>query len=148
MTEPLPYVARLVIGHLLDRDEVTDIVGQEIVTDLTQPVPAAWVRVTEVGGRVVSAGTVYWLADTTVQIDCCGGPGGRAVAHDLAELCRIALHELSGSVTFTVGPSTVSGVVTGTTVGAIVPRSDESFKPPRPYASFDAQVAAHPLNGS
>ena len=143
----LPFAARLVIGHLLATEAVTDLAGGNIGTDNPRtPEPdRGIVRVTQFPGRIISGGTIYWLESTPLQVDC-WGPGGsdRLASYDLAEECRRALWSLAGEVEFTIGNSTVAGVVTGVDVGGIRPDNDEAFEPAKPYAHFDAVLTAHP----
>ena len=107
----LPYGSRVAIGALLaDLDALltaeghTDfVVGNNVGTDVphdTYP----FVRVSQVGGSIAEPESIYWLADTVLQIDV-WGPGGndRFAAHTIAETAARVLVSLSGSVEYTIG---------------------------------------------
>jgi len=135
----LPHASRLLIGCLLDAEEVTAIVEDRVVSDGSDNQVGPWVRVTQFPGRII--GPHYWLEQTLFQVDC-WGPGGndRKIAHDLAETCRAALvQRFSGTYHF----AGVSGVVTSVEAGGI----SEGFDPDDPGKArdrFDVVVMAHP----
>ena len=143
MTEyQLPWTSRLVIGHLLADTAVTDLVGQNVYTDIAEGAYPC-VQVVQFPGQVASSGSILWLQSDLVQVNAFGG--SRSFAHDLAAACQLSLRGLSGSVTYTVGPTVASAVVTGVEIGGIGDRSDETFAPAKPFSHFDAVIASHPL---
>lgn len=144
----LPYAARLAIAFLLDQAEVTALTSTNIGTDLPKTPVANFgtVRVTQFPGRVIEGESIYWLESSILQLDCFG-PGGndRVNAHTIAETCRAVLAQrFTGTQEYTIGGSTVSGVVT-CSVGGIADDSDTALNPARPMSRFDAVVTAHPL---
>ena len=148
----LPHASRLIIGCLLDADEVTAIVEDRVVSDGSDNQVGPWVRVTQFPGRIIN--THHWLESTVFQVDC-WGPGGndRKIAHDLAETCRAVLWQrCRGLLSYTIGSSPVTGAVTYCDVGGIADTNDEAFTPARPMSRFDGVLTAHPdpdsLSGS
>lgn len=144
----LPYAARLATAFLLDQEEVTDLVGANIGTDIaaTPEAGKGIVRLTSFPGRVIDSTSIYWLESTVIQFDC-WGPGGndRLNAHTIAETCRAALSQrFTGTQSFTLGTSAIEGVVTGVEVGGIADDSDDAYQPARPRSRFDAVITAHP----
>lgn len=142
----LPYASRLIIGCLLDADEVTDIVEDRIATDGANKQQGPWVRVQQFPGRIIQGGAHYWLEQTLFQVECRGGGGSdRKTCHDLAETCRAVLHQrLRGSVSYTIGTTAETGVVSECLVGGIADLYDEAFSPARPMSRFDGALTAHP----
>ena len=142
----LPHATRLIIGCLLDADEVTDIAGDRVVSDGSENQTGPWVRVHQFGGRIVQPQAHYWLEQTVFQVDCRGAGGNdRKTAHDLAETCRAVLAQrLRGSVAYLIGSSPAEGVVSNCEVGGITDTEDEAFQPARPMSRFDGVLTAHP----
>jgi hypothetical protein len=148
----LPYVARLAVGFLLETldgalaDTGSDIeVGQNIGTDATHDT-YPFVRITQVGGSVISPEAHYWLGETLLQFDI-WGPGGndRFSSHTIAEVAAALMaQQLRGSVEYTIGTSSVSAVVNAVVVGGVTDHLDTDLTPARPMSRFDALVTAHP----
>lgn len=148
----LPYGSRVAVGallagldDLLESEGHTDfVVGNNIGTDATHDT-YPFVRVSQVGGSIAEPESIYWLADTVLQIDV-WGPGGndRFAAHTIAEAAARVLVSLSGSVEYTIGTSTVTAVVSRCVVGVVTDTTDTALAPPRPYSRFDAVLTAHP----
>lgn len=150
----LPYAARLVVGFLLDNldDALTETghsdlaVGRNIGTDREHDT-FPFVEAVQLGGAVISGGTVHWLSDSLVQINVYG-PGGndRYRAHTIAQVAASLLAQrFRGAVECTIGGDTFGAVVNGCTVGVPIDDTDEELKPARPFSHFDAVIAAHPL---
>lgn len=141
----LPHAGLLVIGHLLADDDVTDLVGEEVVTDMNADrLPA--IRVTQFPGRMVSGSSIYWLTESLLQVDCYwSGGSDRKHARDLASVAHRSLAQMRGAVTYTVGTDTVTGVVSGVELFGIADASDDRFQPAKPFSRFDLLVTAHPL---
>lgn len=137
----LPYIARLAVWFLLDQDEMAELVGENIYTDLPAGHTFPAVRITQIGGRVVPG--PHWLEATTLQAEA-WGPGGndRLAAHTTVETARslFASSRFRGEIDH----GSVEAVVTGVDAGGIVDDSDDSFKPARPRSRFDLVVYAHP----
>ena len=142
----LPHASRLVIGCLIDAEEVQAICDDRIVSDGSENQQGPWVRVQQFPGRIIQGGAHYWLEQTLFQVDCRGAGGNdRKLAHDLAETCRAVLAQrLKGSVAYTIGSSPVDGVVSMCEVGGIADTYDEAFQPARPMSRFDGVLTAHP----
>lgn len=145
-----PYHARLIIGCLLDDDDVTADVGEEVGTDISADrLPA--IRVTQFPGRTIEGSTVDWLAETLLQVDCYwSGGSDRFNAHQLALKARKALRAMRGTVTYTIGSEPVSAVVTGIECFMPADDHDSAWQPPKPMSRFDVLLTAHPrpLSGS
>lgn len=137
----LPYIARLVVWFLLDQEQMTDLVGDNIYTDLPATPTFPAVRVTQIGGRVIPG--PHWLEATTVQIEA-WGPGGsdRLAAHSTVSRARTLL--TSSRFLGEIDHGGVEAVVTGVDAGGILDDSDESFTPARPRSRCDLVVYAHP----
>jgi hypothetical protein len=137
----LPWSARLAIGHLLADATVDDLVGSNVFTDIAEGAYPC-VQVIQFPGRIIEGRSVHWLQEDLLQVNCFGG--SRSFAHDLAAECQRSFKSLSGSVTYTVGPSTISAVVTGVEVGGIADQSDTGFTPAKPFSRFDVVLTSHP----
>lgn len=148
----LPYVARLAVGFLLETldDGLAEVgsdleVGQNIGTDATHDT-YPFVRVTQVGGSIISPEAHYWLGETLLQFDI-WGPGGndRFSSHTIAEVAAALLAQrLTGAVEYAIGTSSVSAAVNSVVVGAVTDHLDTDLIPARPMSRFDALITAHP----
>lgn len=142
----LPWTARLAIGHLLADETIAGLVGSAVFTDIAEG-RYPCVQVIQLGGSIVNGRSLHWLQEDLLQVNCMGG--SRAIAHDLAAECQRSFRALSGAVEYTVGPSTISAVVTGVEVGGISDQNDTGFQPAKPFSRFDVVVTSHPsLSGS
>lgn len=135
----LPDVEKLVIGFLLDQDEVTDIAGTSVYSVLPKDKDWPALRVTRFGGLPVLSRPLH-LDAATLQIDAFGGPKRQAWL--LAETARAVMAErLPGSHD--------EGQVTAVNFGAFAYVPDVTFDPAQPRYLFTATVYVHPLpNGS
>lgn len=137
----LPDMARLVVGFLLNRSAVTDIVDTRIYTIVPNNPTYPLVRVDELPGAMKRG--PYWLFSTIIQVNVWDGT--EYAAKRLARACHAAMGQsMVGVVDVTVGGTREVGVVTSVDLGGLKPDPDTSLTPVRHKARFDATVTAHP----
>lgn len=133
-----PHMAKLVIWWLLADEDVTDIFGQEIGTDLSNNQTWPALRVTQLPGGSDALGVVgrYLL-----QLDSFGG--SRDTAHRGCAVAARSLKRMNDLIEF--DERDVAAVVTDVNVGTVGDDSDKDFNPAKPRSSCTAVITATPL---
>lgn len=136
----LPNLAALLVGFLLDQDEVQDILdGDNVYTELPKDKPEYMVRVTQFNDLPQSNAVLHLVA-SSFTVECFGG--AKVTTEQLARVCYAALH---GRL-----PGSYDGyVVTGCNVGGLRDQPDPELITDkgrvRPRWLFTATVYGHPV---
>lgn len=149
MTDELilsPNVEALVVQFLRDQEELTDVVGERIYTTLPTACEFPALRVSLFYERPVTS-IPNWVTAHDVQFDSFGGP--KATAWQAAEVAKACLSQrFIGEHTFTIGASTVSGVVTDVRCWGLRDLPDTEWEPAKPRFMFTATITVHPSSSA
>ena len=131
-------VEALVVAFLRGQQEVTDIAGDRVFTDLPNQRTYPLVRVQRTGGRSIYKS---WLESADITLDAYGG------THKLAvQLASACISTMAASM---VSATHAEGVITKVTIADLAytpePDSPDDAGHARPRCSVTATVTAHPL---
>lgn len=131
----LPDVEQLLTWFLHDQEEVADIVGDNVFTELPAKF-ADWpaVRVHQFNAIPVTQRPL-WLTGYQIQIEAFGGP--KKTAHNLAVACMSVIAARLPGVHD-------EAVVTGVEFSGWRSEPDTTFQPARPRSLFIASIFARP----
>jgi len=131
----LPDVEQLLSSFLRDQTEVTDIVGDNVFTELPAKF-AGWpaVRIHQFNAIPVTQRPL-WLTGYQLQVDAFGGP--KKTAHNLAVACM-------GVMAARLPGVHDEAVVSGVDFSGFRSEPDTTFQPARPCVKFIASIFARP----
>lgn len=130
-----PYLGRLVIFWLAAQDEMVDLVGDEICSDLAANQTFPCLRVTDHGGP---ADHLRHGGRTLITLEAWGS---RREAHDIAETAAALL--ASRRFRDVVEAGETSAVISRVEAGTPHDDSDPSWEPARPRSTVDVVIHAH-----
>lgn len=128
-------VERLVSEWLRARTDITDIVGDRVVTVMPNRAAFPMLKVTQIAGSPVYSHPLY-LDEAHIQFDAYGGP--KVLARELIDLTRQALADEL------VGDHPGVGVVTCVRFGELMYLPDDAYLPSQPRWIASASIYTHP----
>jgi len=120
----------------------TVVIGASVAGETPRNTSQAWVKVTQIGTRVIGNADVDHFHAYHIQLDCYaseGGPAGQVEAFDLYQDVRAALVNLPGT--------TVAAHISTVRFTAALRLPDEAFEPPRQRYILDAHIYAGAYDG-